>query len=143
MKWDALQLVRSIYGANTNFLLIQKDILKKMTVTNHSTNSKISPGWQFNALQIASSVLKRTAFALPVFNMERLDKVKSTFSESSFKDIFLLAIITSKFTIIGISYTVNSFSDWISTPLLNIWASTYTIPARKIESPDMYVATSP
>src|ERR1035438_8679244 len=66
--------------------------------TSHSTNSKISPGWQFNALQMASSVLKRTAFAFPVFKIDRLDKVKSTFSESSFSDIFLLAIMTSRFT---------------------------------------------
>ena len=32
-------------------------------------------------------------------------------SESSFKDIFRLAIITSTFTIIGIGYTVNWFSS--------------------------------
>lgn len=52
---------------------------------------------------MASNVLKRIALALPVFSMERLDKVKSTLSESSFNDIFRLAIITSKFTIIGIA----------------------------------------
>src|ERR1022692_2908985 len=66
--------------------------LKEDPRANQATNSNISPGWQFNALQIASSVLKRTAFALPVFKMDRLDKVRSTFSESSFSDIFLLAI---------------------------------------------------
>lgn len=93
------------------FLMMKvKSIRKKIIFIPHSTNSKISPGWQFKTLQIASSVLKRTAFALPVFNMERLANVKSTFSESSFKDIFLLAIITSRFTIIGMAYTVNSFS---------------------------------
>jgi hypothetical protein len=64
--------------------------------------SKISAGWQSSTLQIVSNVLKRMAFALPVFNMERLESVIPTFSESSFSDIFLLAIITSKFTIMGI-----------------------------------------
>jgi len=43
------------------------------------------------------------ALALPVFSIERLASVKSTFSESSFNDIFRLAIITSKFTIIGMA----------------------------------------
>jgi hypothetical protein len=61
----------------------------------------MSLGWQSKTLQIASKVLKRIAFALPVFKIERLDNVKSTLSESSFRDIFLLAIITSKFTIIA------------------------------------------
>ena len=63
----------------------------------------MSPGWQSNALQIASKVLKRIAFAFPVFKIERLDNVKSTLSESSFREIFRLAIMTSKFTIIGIA----------------------------------------
>jgi len=70
----------------------------------------MSLGWQSNALQIASKVLKRIAFAFPVFKMERLDNVKSTLSESSFREIFRFAIITSKFTMIAISYTVKSFS---------------------------------
>jgi hypothetical protein len=99
----------------------------KKIAWNHSTNSKISPGWQFNTLHIASRVLNRIAFALPVFNIERFDKVKSTFSESSFKDIFLLAIITSKFTIMGMAYIVNSFSVWISIPLLKICAITNSV----------------
>lgn len=67
------------------------------------TYSKMSLGWQSSALQIASKVLKRIAFAFPVFKIERLDKVKSTLSESSFREIFRFAIITSKFTIIGIA----------------------------------------
>ena len=62
----------------------------------------ILTGWQSNALQIASNVLKRIAFAFPVFKMERLDNVKSTLSESSFSEIFRFAIMTSKFTMIGI-----------------------------------------
>lgn len=40
--------------------------------------------------------------------MERLDKVNPTISESSFKDIFLFAIMTSKFTIMDMAYMVNS-----------------------------------
>ena len=74
-----------------------------------STNSRMSPGWQFKAWQIASRVLKRIALALPVFRIERLESVNSTFSESSFNDIFLLAIITSRFTIIGIIRQLNHF----------------------------------
>jgi hypothetical protein len=49
-----------------------------------------------------SKVLNLIAFAFPVFRMERLESVKSTFSDSSLSDIFRFAIITSKFTIIGI-----------------------------------------
>lgn len=75
------------------------------------TYSRISPGWQSSALQIASKVLKRIAFAFPVFRIERFDNVRSTLSESSFSEIFRFAIITSKFTIIGMAYTVKSFSS--------------------------------
>ena len=42
------------------------------------------------------------AFAFPVFNMERLAGVRSIFSAKSPSEIFRFAIITSKFTIIGI-----------------------------------------
>lgn len=105
--WLLLKTCKEQEYSKTNIL---KYLRHRLRVIHHSTNSRISPGWQFNTLQIASRVLKRTAFALPVFSTERLDNVISTFSESSFNDIFLLAIITSKFTIIGIVYTVNSFS---------------------------------
>lgn len=74
----------------------------KLKLPSYSTYFKISPGWQSNALQIAAKVLNRTAFAFPFFNMERLDKVTPTFWESSFNDIFRLAIITSKSTTIAI-----------------------------------------
>ena len=40
------------------------------------TYSRISPGWQSSALQIASKVLKRIAFALSVFRIERFDNVR-------------------------------------------------------------------
>jgi hypothetical protein len=53
----------------------------------------MSPGWQSNTLKIASKALKRMAVALPVFNMERLDNVKSTLSENSFSEIFRLTIV--------------------------------------------------
>src|SRR5690606_9906366 len=55
---------------------------------------------------MASNVLKRTAFAFPVFSIERLDKVKPTLADSSLSDIFRFAIITSRFTTIAIAYTV-------------------------------------
>jgi len=76
-----------------------------------SVYSNKSPGWQSSALQMDSSVLNRMAFAFPVLRMERLASVRSTLSESSFNDIFRLAIMTSKFTVIGITYIVKSFSD--------------------------------
>ena len=56
-----------------------------------------------NALQIASKVLNRIAFAFPVFKMDRFDNVKSTLFESSFKEILRFAIITSKFTMIDMA----------------------------------------
>lgn len=64
--------------------------------------SNMSPGWHSRTSQIASKVVNLIAFALPVFKMERFDRVRPTLSESAFNDIFLLAIITSKFTIIDI-----------------------------------------
>ncbi len=97
-----------------------------------SLYSRMSPGWQSRALQIDSRVLNLIALALPVFRMERFESVRSTFSESSFSDIFRLAIITSRFTIIGIIQTVKSFSFWISTPLEIIVAMTYTTAAINI-----------
>jgi hypothetical protein len=96
--------------------------------------SSISAGWQSKTLQIASRVLNRIAFAFPVLSMDRLARVMSTFSESSFKDIFRFAIITSRFTIIGMAYTVNSFSDWISIPLLKTKDITNTMAAKNKNS---------
>ena len=64
-------------------------------------NSKMSPGWHSSSLQMASNVEKRMAFAFPVFNMERLAGVRSIFSARSPSEIFRFAIITSRFTIIG------------------------------------------
>ena len=80
-----------------------------------SLYSKISPGWQFSSLQIASRVEKRMAFAFPVFNMERLAGVRSIFSAKSPSEIFRLAIITSKFTIIGIDQFILGLFGFSST----------------------------
>jgi hypothetical protein len=64
-------------------------------------------------------VLKRIAFAFPVFKIDKLDKVKSTLSESSFSETFRFAIITSKFTMIGMAQIVKSFSDFMSMARCN------------------------
>ena len=65
--------------------------------------SKISPGWHSSALQIASRVDSRIAFALPFFKTEMLAIVIPTFSASSVTLIFLLASMTSMLMIIAIS----------------------------------------
>src|SRR5258706_6871602 len=62
----------------------------------------MSPGWQSKALQIASKVEKRIAFAFSFFNIERLAIVIPTLSDSSVTLIFLLASITSIFITIAI-----------------------------------------
>lgn len=76
----------------------------------------MSPGWQSRALQMDSKVLNRMAFAFPVFRMDRLERVISTFSESSFNDIFRLAITTSKLTIMGMNQMVSSCSSFNFIP---------------------------
>ncbi len=53
---------------------------------------------------MASSGANRTAYACPVFRKERLAGVTSTRAANSPSDIFRRAIITSKFTIIGIRF---------------------------------------
>jgi hypothetical protein len=63
--------------------------------------SKISPGWHSSALQIASRVDSRTAFALPFFKMEMLAIVMPTFSASSVTLIFRFANITSMLIMIA------------------------------------------
>jgi len=61
------------------------------------------PNRQSSALQIALILLNPTAFTFPVFNMERLARIRSAFSESSFNDIVHFAIITSMLTMIGMA----------------------------------------
>jgi hypothetical protein len=65
--------------------------------------SKISPGWQSKALQIASKVEKRIAFAFPFFNIETLAIVMPTIEVSSVTLIFLFASITSMLIMIAIA----------------------------------------
>ena len=91
--------VGGIYRAKR---LSAKPYRTKRLFYSSGCHSKISPGWQSSSLHIASSVLKRIALAFPVFSIERLAGVISTFSESSLRDIFRFAIMTSKFTIMGI-----------------------------------------
>lgn len=62
----------------------------------------MSPGWHCNSLQIASNVENRIAFALLFFKIDKFELVISTLSDSSLRDIFLFAIITSKFTTINL-----------------------------------------
>jgi len=83
---------------------------------------------------MAARVLKRMAFAFPVFKIDKLESVIPTLADSSFNDIFFFAIITSKLTIIGIFYMVNSFSDWISKPRLKIRETVNNTPAMNSSS---------
>src|SRR4051812_36126105 len=62
----------------------------------------MSPGWQPRALQIASSVDNRIAFALPFLRIEMLAMVMPTFSARSVTLIFRLASITSMLMMIAI-----------------------------------------
>jgi hypothetical protein len=61
----------------------------------------MSPGWHWSALQIASKVDSRIAFALPFFKMEMLAIVMPTFSASSVTLIFRFASMTSMLMIIA------------------------------------------
>ena len=69
---------------------------------------------------MASSVEKRTALALLFFRMVRVAWVLSTFYDSWERDIFRLAIITSRLTTIMPSpQIVRSFSAFISVAWRN------------------------
>lgn len=87
--------------------------------------SRMSPGWQSSSRQMASSVEKRMALAFPVFRMERLAGVRSMRSASVPRGIFRLAIITSRFTIMGMcvflmNQMVSSCSSCIRMPISKI-----------------------
>ena len=56
---------------------------------------------------MASRVLKRTAFAFPVFRIDRLAGVRPMRLQSSKELIFRFASITSKFTIIAMAASLN------------------------------------
>ena len=83
--------------AELRFLEAESD---RLNVLGYSLYSRISPGWQSRALQMASRVEKRMALALPVLRMERLAWVIPIRSASSCDDILRRAIITSTFTMI-------------------------------------------
>src|SRR5437764_15020977 len=69
----------------------------------YSLNSKTSPGWHSKALQTASNVENRIAFALPFFNTEILAIVMPTRSASSVTLIFRFANMTSMLMMIAIA----------------------------------------
>ena len=66
------------------------------TLSSDGLYSRISPGWQFSASQIATSVEKRMALIFPVFILDKLTFATPTFSESSFKLILRSAITRSR-----------------------------------------------
>ena len=67
---------------------------------------------------MASSVLKRIAFAFPVLSIERLAGVIPTLSESSLSEILFFAISTSKlmmmgmFLICGLRFLIYDFREF-------------------------------
>ena len=65
--------------------------------------SRMSPGWQASALQIALSVENRTAMTFPVFSFERLTLLTPTFSLNSFRLIFRSAMTRSSRRMIAIA----------------------------------------
>ena len=70
--------------------------------------SKISPGWHSSALQIASRVDIRIAFALPFFKTEMLAIVIPTLSASAVTLIFRFANMTSMLTMIAMLVSLHS-----------------------------------
>lgn len=98
--------------------------------------SKISPGWQSSALQIASNVEKRIAFALPFFKIDKFAIVMPTFSVNSVTLIFRFASITSILIIMATvsPQIIKSFSDFISTASYNNFSSTAAKIAMTIEA---------
>lgn len=75
-----------------------------MSLSNYFLYSNKSPGWQSNALQIASRVESRIARAFPFFRIEIFAIVIPTFSVSSVTLIFRFASITSMLMIIAIVF---------------------------------------
>lgn len=86
--------LRSCVNVRAFFCLVNG---KPVRFANQSSRlySNISPGWQFNTSQIAASVEKRMALMCPFFIFERLTFATPTFSDNSFKLIFLSAITRS------------------------------------------------
>ena len=71
--------------------------------------SRISPGWQSNALQIDSNVDSRIALALPFFNTEILAIVMPTLPASSVTLIFRFANMTSMLMMIAMVMLLSRF----------------------------------
>ena len=71
--------------------------------TASGRNSRISPGWHSSVSQMASSVEKRMALALPVLRMDRFCGVMSTAVARSFSRILRCARTTSRLTMMGIN----------------------------------------
>jgi hypothetical protein len=75
--------------------------LRRCTGIQFYLYSKTSPGWHSKALQTASNVDKRIAFAFPFFNTEIFAIVIPTLSASSVTLIFLFASMTSMLMMIA------------------------------------------
>lgn len=58
---------------------------------------------------MASNVEKRMALTRPFFNLDKLTLATPTFSDSSFRDIFLSAITRSNLKMIGMMFTSQCF----------------------------------
>jgi hypothetical protein len=69
--------------------------------------SKMSPGWHSSALQIASRVDSRIAFALPFFKMEMFAIVMPTLSASSVTLIFRFANMTSMLIMMAMLFSLH------------------------------------
>jgi hypothetical protein len=67
----------------------------------------MSPGWQSSALQIASNVESRIAFAFPFFSTEMFAIVMPTLSASSVTLIFRFANMTSMLMMMAIPVTLH------------------------------------
>ena len=104
----------------------------------YSLNSNISPGWQSKALQIASSVENLIAFPLPVFNIDKFAFVIPTFSASSEEDIFLFAIITSKFTIIAIFFSFLPTKHFSKYYCHNVYKELLFWLGNQVRKPEAY-----
>lgn len=99
----------------------------------------MSLGWQSKALQIASKVENRTAFAFPDFRIDIFAVVIPIISASSLLFILRLTSMMSKFTFMDINYMVRSFSSFKSFPfsraLLNTSKNNPIIKRKKLTFP--------
>src|SRR5665213_698427 len=87
---------------SATFLFLHSSFFILPLLVFSGRNSKVSPGWQSSVSQIASSVEKRMALALPVLRMDRFCGVNSTASDRSFSRILRCARTTSRLTMMDI-----------------------------------------